>query len=393
MMKRNILFSTVLLAAAATTSAAHAQFTINLPGFGLSLPAPPGVGVNIGLPVVPVAPYPYQPAPAAATYTDEYDPAEVAAPPDFVAPPELGFYVAVGVPYDLFFFNSLYYLFWNNCWYSSSYYNGPWRGLHHNYVPYALHRHPFDRIHHYRDNYYRSYQRYGSWSGHRHFRPEARAGGRGGYDRARYGSARPNDYGRTYGDRTPYNRQSFKGTSGSRYDYGNRSSYGRENNSTNRSYRSYGSRPDTTVRSYSPNQGYRTRSNYGNPMNATRSFGNRPVSDRSGTAVKAYPNRASYQRPDNQTHGSGNRAAYTRPMNTKQSSGNRPSSSRSNYASQISAKRPAYTSTGISGNNSGSRPSFNRSHAPNRGGAMTRTADRGNGGFGNGAFGGHARGR
>lgn len=322
-MKRHILFSTVLLLATwSVANAVHAQFSINLPGFGLSLPAPPGVGINIGLPVVPAAPYPYQPVATASTYPYDYEPLALDAPPDFIAPPELGFYVAVGIPYDLFFFNNLYYLHRDNCWYSSRYYNGPWTGTHYNHVPYALHRYPFERIHHYRDNYYGNYQRYGSWNGQRHFRPGAHDVGRGGYNRSGYGYARPNSSGRVHGDRTSYNRPSYNRTAGPGYDYGNRTSYNRAN-------QYYGSRPDAG-RSYTPNQGYGNRATFARPDTRGQAYSNRPSFNRSYNPAQASVGRPSYNRPENAGQGFANRAAYSRPMNTNQSYGNRPSFSRSN---------------------------------------------------------------
>lgn len=361
-MKRHIVFSTLLLLATwSVANAAHAQFSINLPGFGLSLPTPPGVGVNIGLPVVPAAPYPYQPVAATPTYPYDYETLEMDAPPDFVEPPELGFYVAVGVPFDLFFFNNIYYLYRDNCWYSSRYYNGPWGGISYNHVPYALHRYPFDRIHNYRDNYYGHYRRYGSWNGQRHFTPGTHAVGRDGYGRTGYGYARPNSS-RVYGDRTSYNRPSYNRNAGPGYDYGNRSSYNRVNNSPNQYYRS---RPDAT-RSYTPNQTYGNRAAFARPDTGGRAFSNRPSFNRSYNPAQASVGRPSFNGPDNAGRGFGNRpSSFSRPNST----------------GQVFPGRPAYSGTNTAGHNSGNRPAFNRSQGPVQGN-MTRTAERGYGGFG-----------
>ncbi|MEA5114180.1 MAG: hypothetical protein VB050_09130 [Geobacteraceae bacterium] len=58
MLKRMFFYSAVIVLvswSAATSS--HAGFSINLPGFGLSLPLP-GAAINIGLPVVAAPVYP-----------------------------------------------------------------------------------------------------------------------------------------------------------------------------------------------------------------------------------------------------------------------------------------------------------------------------------------------
>jgi len=123
------------------------------------------VGINIGIPAV-VAPV-YAPQPVV-----------LEEPPEFIAPPELGFYVAEGVPYDLFFVSNRYYLCRGNVWYSAPYYNGPWVSVGYSSIPYGIRRFPFERIHYFRDNYYRHFSndRYGYE--YRHFRPGSRSWGR-----------------------------------------------------------------------------------------------------------------------------------------------------------------------------------------------------------------------
>jgi hypothetical protein len=135
------------------------------------------VGVNVGVPVAPVYVNP---------------PVVIEGPPEFVAPPELGFYVAVGVPYDLFYFSNRYYLCRGNVWYESPYYNGPWLTVGFRDVPYGLRRLPFDRIHYYRDGYNRRYHNAGGREfrgGHefRHFRPGHHEFGGAGHGGGRAG--------------------------------------------------------------------------------------------------------------------------------------------------------------------------------------------------------------
>lgn len=50
----------------------------------------------------------------------------VSQPPDFLYPPGLGFGVAVGVPYDMFYLDGTYFVFRGGGWYRTSYYGGDW---------------------------------------------------------------------------------------------------------------------------------------------------------------------------------------------------------------------------------------------------------------------------
>ncbi len=107
-------------------------------------------GINVGPPPV------YAPQPVV-----------IEEPPQFVAPPALGFYAAVGTPYDLFYAADRYYLCRGNAWYSAPYYNGPWMQVGYRALPWSLRRYPIARIRHMRDEggddgYY----------GYSHFRPE-----------------------------------------------------------------------------------------------------------------------------------------------------------------------------------------------------------------------------
>jgi len=44
-------------------------------------------------------------------------PIVIAQPPDFLYPPELGFGVAVGVPYDMFYLSGGYFVYRGGGWY------------------------------------------------------------------------------------------------------------------------------------------------------------------------------------------------------------------------------------------------------------------------------------
>lgn len=79
-------------------------------------------------------------------------------PPVFIAPPSLGFYVAVGIPYDMFFINMNYYMYRNGGWYVSSGYNGPWAVVQYKRLPRGLRRHKYAQIINIRDEEYRNYE-------------------------------------------------------------------------------------------------------------------------------------------------------------------------------------------------------------------------------------------
>jgi hypothetical protein len=124
------------------------------------------VNVNLGAPVavpVPVVPAPVAPPPA-EFYVEE--------PPEFIIPSALGFYVAVGVPYDLFYVGNVYYVYRNNTWYRGPSYNGPWAVTSYRRLPPGLRRHKFERIRYYRDEEYRHYRDDRDHYRGRYFRPD-----------------------------------------------------------------------------------------------------------------------------------------------------------------------------------------------------------------------------
>lgn len=150
-MKKILLIGSALAAVALYAAPVHAS------DVGVSF------GINVGVPVVPPPPVADVPvyAPPVAIYE----------PPEFIQPPGLGFYVAAGVPYDLFFIDNVYYLCSGNDWYESPYYNGPWTPVYYRNLPFWLRRYPLERIHYFRDDYYRNYRHAGDWRGYRNFTP------------------------------------------------------------------------------------------------------------------------------------------------------------------------------------------------------------------------------
>jgi hypothetical protein len=83
----------------------------------------------------------------------------ISQPPEFLYPPELGFGVAVGVPYDMFYVNGVYYLYRGGGWYHTNVYGGNWIRLRNFDLPPALSRYSIGRIHAFRDREYRAYGR------------------------------------------------------------------------------------------------------------------------------------------------------------------------------------------------------------------------------------------
>lgn len=128
-MKR-IISACILTAACAAT----AQAGVNL-------------NVNLGVPAVVVpAPAPAPPAPVV-----------INEPPEFVMSSDLGFYVAVGVPYDLFCVSGTYYVVRDGVWYRSAHYGGPWRTVPYRQLPPKFRRYQIEKIHAFRDSEYRRY--------------------------------------------------------------------------------------------------------------------------------------------------------------------------------------------------------------------------------------------
>jgi hypothetical protein len=119
----------------------------------------------------------------------------LAEPPEFIYPSSLGFYVAVGIPYDMFYLNSRYYLYRGNVWYIASGYNGPWIIIEYSRLPKIFRRYKYQRIITLRDEEYRSYHRDRDRYRGKYFRPEKQKlrGERNDHERG-------NNYGRENGD-------------------------------------------------------------------------------------------------------------------------------------------------------------------------------------------------
>lgn len=114
------------------------------------------VNISIGAPPLPI------PAPPRVVFQ---------APPLFLSPPSLGFYIGVDMPYDLVFISGSYYLFQGNSWHRAKHYNGPWTVIRHEHLPPQIRNYSIDRIRQHREQEFHSYQREHDHYRGRHYRP------------------------------------------------------------------------------------------------------------------------------------------------------------------------------------------------------------------------------
>ncbi len=94
-------------------------------------------------------------------------PVIIEEPPVFLYPAQLGFAVAVGIPYDLIYIEGRYYLYDDDIWYVGSRYDGPWTVVKHKHLPPGLRKHKVKYIHDCRDREYHSYRKVYHDSGYR----------------------------------------------------------------------------------------------------------------------------------------------------------------------------------------------------------------------------------
>jgi hypothetical protein len=123
-------------------------------------------------------------------------PYAVLQPPLFLYPRELGFYVAVGVPFGLFYIDNYYYAPRGGVWYGAPHYNGPWYYVKPGHLPPGLVKHRYRDIIYQRDIEYRNYSRDRDHYHGQKYHPEDRySKGKGGDDRGK-GRGHGSDHGR-----------------------------------------------------------------------------------------------------------------------------------------------------------------------------------------------------
>jgi hypothetical protein len=137
------------------------------------------LNINLGEPqrqvvVVPAQPA-YRPPPVYVAPPPVYAPVEEVRIEDdiqFVYPNALGFYVAVGVPYDLFYLQNSYYLLRDGRWLRAPSSRGPWVVQSYRELPQGLRRHKMERIREFRTREYVAYNRDRDHYRGKHFRSE-----------------------------------------------------------------------------------------------------------------------------------------------------------------------------------------------------------------------------
>lgn len=142
-----------------TTAASFATASLLVLFAAATAQARVDVNLNIGVPV-PVAP---APAPPVAVYPVEspwpvgQPEVVIDEPPRFIFSPNLGFYVSIGIPYDVVYVDNSYFLYRGGYWYRSPSYRGPWNVMTYRRLPHALRDHRYEQIRYYRDYEYRTY--------------------------------------------------------------------------------------------------------------------------------------------------------------------------------------------------------------------------------------------
>ena len=95
----------------------------------------------------------------------EPPPVVVYAPPTMVLLPEPQTYVAVGVPYDIFFISGRYYYLHGNHWFWGSGYAGPWTYVAVEGLPPGLRKYKVNQLREFREREYKVYKVKGSHGG------------------------------------------------------------------------------------------------------------------------------------------------------------------------------------------------------------------------------------
>lgn len=121
------------------------------------------LSVNIGTPSAVIVSPPPPPVYAPQVVID--------AQPEFIFSPNLGFYVSVGIPYDIVYVDRNYYLYNGGNWYVSPSCQGPWMSANRR-IPPKLRRFRYEQIRTYRDREYSAYQHNRDNYRGRWYRPE-----------------------------------------------------------------------------------------------------------------------------------------------------------------------------------------------------------------------------
>lgn len=96
-------------------------------------------------------------------------PVVVEAPPTMLFLGQPGVFVAVGVPYDIFFVSGRYYYFHDGHWFWASGYGGPWVFVEGRSLPPGLRKYKINQLRGYREREFKAYKVQGPKYGGRHF--------------------------------------------------------------------------------------------------------------------------------------------------------------------------------------------------------------------------------
>jgi hypothetical protein len=99
-------------------------------------------------------------------------PVVVRARPTMVYLAEPAAYVAVGIPYDIYFVGGRYYYLHGNDWFWAQGYNGPWVYASYNSLPSGLRKYRVERLHEFREREYKVYEAQGPAFKGKHFEAE-----------------------------------------------------------------------------------------------------------------------------------------------------------------------------------------------------------------------------
>jgi hypothetical protein len=113
-----------------------------------------------------------RPVPPPVVMAPPPPPIAAEAPPNMVFMSGVGVYTAVGVPYDLFFYNNSYYYHHNGFWYRSAYFRGPWSYAEPRFLPAPFMRHRIEELRDYRRHAWEDHRERGVRFRERHFRAE-----------------------------------------------------------------------------------------------------------------------------------------------------------------------------------------------------------------------------
>ncbi|WP_150132322.1 hypothetical protein [Prosthecochloris sp. GSB1] len=111
--------------------------------------APARADVNVYVNVNGPRPAAYHPITNSGYYYN------MASLPNMLFVPQLGFYVAVGQPYDLLFLDNYYYVSHGGQWYRARHFHGPWKFVKYRHLPRPFRVHKWKQIRTYCDREYR----------------------------------------------------------------------------------------------------------------------------------------------------------------------------------------------------------------------------------------------